>query len=386
MRISEVRTKADRRKFILLPLKIYKNDPDWIRPLDKDIEEVFDPEKNKYFNNGEAVRFLLYDTGGVVIGRIAAFFNRKRLDKDLPAGGCGFFECVDDSAASKMLFDAAVDWLRNKGMHAMDGPINFGDRDRWWGLMVEGFSPPVYCMNYNPPYYQTLFESYGFRVYFNQYCFSMPVSSKVDEKFIERYHKLKADPDYHCERIKKNNLEKYAIDTSIIFNKAWVKHETSARGLQENVALKLLRKMKPIMDTDLLWYAYYKNEPIGFWLSLPEINQVVKHLNGKFTWWHKLKFMYLLKKGTCTKFYGILFGVVPEHQGKGVDGLMITEGANVIQSKGRYKDMELTWIGDFNPKMLRIAESLGAHRSRRLITYRKLFDETRPFERAKILV
>lgn len=385
MRISEVTTSADRRQFLLLPLKIYKNDPNWIRPLDKDVEDVFDPKKNKYFNNGDAVRFLLYNDNGEVTGRIAAFFNLKKLDKNLPAGGCGFFECINDSASSKILFDAATDWLKRKGMQAMDGPVNFGDRDRWWGLMVEGFSPPVYCMNYNPPYYQSLFESYGFKVYFNQYCFSLPVTTNLDAKFEERYNNLKANPDYRCERIQKNKLEKFARDTSIIFNKAWAKHEISAQGLPEKLALKLLKKIKPFMDADLMWYAYYKEEPIGFWLSLPEINQVVKHLNGKFSWWHKLKFIFLLKTGTCTKFYGVLFGVVPEHQGKGVDSLMIISGAKVIQLKARYKEMELTWIGDFNPKMLRIAESLGTYKSRTLITYRKLFDESRPFERAKIL-
>src|SRR5690348_13845979 len=174
MKITEVQTAKDRRDFLNLPVKIYRDYPNWIRPLDKDIEAVFDNRKNKFFRHGKCSRFLLKDDNGNVIGRVAAFINDKTSKRESqPTGGIGFFECINDKSAAHFLFDHCKQWLQQRGMEAMDGPINFGERDSWWGLIVEGFTPPPYKMNYNPPYYIELFESYGFRTYFEQWCYSL---------------------------------------------------------------------------------------------------------------------------------------------------------------------------------------------------------------------
>ena len=174
MQISLVTTPAQEKDFLELPTFIYKADPNWIRPLNKDIEDVFDSKKNKAFRFGKVQRWLLLKDGQC-IGRIAAFVNKKYKSKgdDVPVGGVGFFECINDEAAAFLLFDTAKEWLSSEGMEAMDGPINFGERDRWWGLVVKGFIEPLYCMNYNPPYYQPFFENYGFKVFFEQICLGM---------------------------------------------------------------------------------------------------------------------------------------------------------------------------------------------------------------------
>ena len=143
--------------------------------------------------------------------------------------------------------------------------------------------------------------------------------------------------------------------------------------------------MKPVMDEEIIWFTYYKDEPIAFWINLPDLNQFFKHLNGKFDLLHKLKFLWLQKFGKCTRFLGIAFGIIPEFQGKGVDAYMIIEGAKVIQPQSKYTDYEMQWIGDFNPKMMNIAESLGTHRSRKLVTLRYLFDRNKEFKRHPIL-
>ncbi|KAK6022496.1 hypothetical protein OSTOST_11805 [Ostertagia ostertagi] len=172
--MHEVTTAADKQRFLEVAIAIYKDDPQWIRPLDKDIEEVFDPQKNKFFKRGECTRWLLLDAQGQAIGRIAAFVNRQ-YKQEQPTGGIGFFECINDPEAARYMFDFCRQWLLERGMEAMDGPINFGERERWWGLLVEGFTPPLYGMNYHKPYYQALFEDYGFQLYFNQLCFGMKV-------------------------------------------------------------------------------------------------------------------------------------------------------------------------------------------------------------------
>ncbi len=138
MQMHEVRTEADKRAFLELPVTVYANDPNWIRPLDKDVEEVFDVAKNKFFKQGECERWLLKDSNGKVIGRIAAFTNKKYKNEQ-PTGGIGFFECINDQEAADFMFDHCKKWLEARGMEAMDGPINFGERDRWWGLLVKGF-------------------------------------------------------------------------------------------------------------------------------------------------------------------------------------------------------------------------------------------------------
>ena len=386
MKLIQVFDNKFSRQFLQVPLWIYKNDPNFIRPLDKDVNDVFDPKKNKAFRFGECARWILVDADNNPIGRIAAFVNRKYKNKGdgQPTGGIGFFECIDDQYAADMLFDVAKSWLIQRGMEAMDGPINFGERDRWWGLVVEGFKPPIYLMNYNLPYYQKLFEDYGFKTFYNQVCWHLFVQTTLNEKFYEMFNKYNAMPEYKAVHIDKKKLEKFSADFSTVYNNAWAKHEGN-KQLNKEVAFKMFKAMKPVMDEDLIWFIYHNEEPIAFWVNLPELNQIFKHLNGKFGLYEKLKYLWLKKRGTCDKFTGIVFGVVPEYQGMGIDYYMIVSGGNVIQKKKQYNELELQWQGDFNPKILNISKHIGAKQSRLLTTYRYLFDRTKEFKRHPIL-
>jgi len=398
MQLVEVTNSNLAKEFLLVNVELNKNNPAYIRPLDKDIYEVFDKKKNKTFRSGEAIRWILKDDEGKAIGRIAAFTNKKYKNKgdDVPVGGIGFFDCINDQVAADMLFDVAKHWLIQKGMQAMDGPVNFGERDRWWGLVVKGHEiPPMYCMNFNPPYYKQLFENYGFKNYFNQICFSMKANSLVHQKFYTRHDECEKDPNYSATYIKKNQLEKFAADFTIAYNKAWAGHG-GLKQLEERVVLKMFKSMKPVLDERLCWFAYYKNEPIGIWINLPDLNQWFKYLNGGFGLWHKLKFLWVKATKKNRKFTGLVFGIVPEFQGKGVDSYIIIEGAKVIQKLKKengqyilgeplYDDYEMQWIGEFNPKMVNVAEALGTYRSRILTTYRYLFDQTKEFKRHPVL-
>ena len=388
MQLIEVNDKKTARDFIMVNVLINKNDPNYIRPLDKDINWVFDPKKNKAFRFGEAKRWVLKNNEEKLVGRIAAFVNKKYKTKDDegPVGGIGFFDCIDNQNAADMLFDVAKHWLLQKGMYAMDGPINFGERDRWWGLLVEGFQPPVYCLNYNPRYYQQLFENYGFQNFFNQFCFGYDPPKKMNDKTFARHAALEKDPGYKAVHIKKNNLKKFAVDFTTIYNKAWAGHG-GLKQLNEKVVIKMFQTMKPVMDERVDWFVYYNGQPIAMWINLPDLNQWFKYLNGKFDLWHRLKFFWIRKTKKCKKFTGIIFGIVPEYQGRGVDSYMITEGAKIIQNGPIYEEYEMQWIGDFNPKMINLAENFGeTFRTRKLITYRYLFDRTKEFKRHPVLL
>lgn len=382
-KLTEVTTARHIKQFLELPVTIYKDDPNWIRPLNKDIEDVFDTEKNKFFKQGECKRWLLLNENEEVIGRIAAFTNKK-YKQEQPTGGIGFFECINDQGAANFMLDHCREWLRSKGMEAMDGPINFGERDRWWGLVVEGYFEPLYCMNYNPSYYKDLFEHYGFKVYFNQECYGMKIEYKFQDKFYERHEELSRNKNLHAEPVLKKNLVKYAKDFAYVYNKAWASHG-GGKTLDERQAIKIFKSMKPVMDEKLNWFVYHKEEPVACWINLPDLNQYFKHLDGKFGILQKLRFLWMQKFGKCERALGIVFGVVPEWQGKGMDAYMILEGSKIICYKTDYKDYEMQWIGDFNPKMINVAKNLGAHVTRRLSTYRYLFDRQKEFKRHPML-
>ncbi len=389
MNIIPVTDAKTARQFLELPLGLYRNDPNWIRPLDKDVTDVFDEKKNKAFRFGKIQRWLLFDNDNKPVGRIAAFYNKKYKNKgdNGPVGGIGFFECINNQDAADLLFNNAKHWLLNEKVEAMDGPINFGERDRWWGLVTEGFHEPLYCMNYNPPYYQQLFENYGFKLFYNQVCLGMRPQSPLPQKVWQRHDAVAADPNFRSDTLRKSELEKFAADFTEVYNKAWAGHGGLKQLAKEQVVL-MFKKMKPVMDERLLWFAYYKDQPIAIFINLPDLNQWFKHLDGNFNLLHKLYFLWLKKFKPNKKFTGLVFGIVPEFQGKGVDSFIIAESARLIQGPGSpYMEYEMQWIGDFNPKMLNIAKSLGdVFRSRNLATFRYNFDRTKPFERHPILM
>ena len=383
MEIIEVTGTRAAKEFLRINEKMNRHNPKYIRPLDNEVEDVFDPAKNKAFRYGTAKRWILTDNGGEVIGRIAAFISSKYINKGdtFPVGGCGFFDCIDDQAAATLLFDTAREWLQQHNMEAMDGPINFGERDKWWGLMVEGFEEePMYGISFNPAYYEKLFEGYGFMNYYNQYYYTLQAYGTLGEKYAERHAKFASRPEYVARHVDKRNLPKFAKDFSIIYNLAWAQHE-EGKEISYEAALKLFNKMKPIMDETLVWFAYYKEEPIGMWINIPDLNQYFKYFNGKFGLWQKLRLLYLQKFKPSRKINGVAFGIVPKFQALGIDAFMIYSGALAVRKEGRYDLIEMGWAGDWNHRMLGIYKALGGTQSRRMVTWRYIFDRNRPFER-----
>jgi hypothetical protein len=382
MELVEVQDKSTARDFIKVNVLINEKYDQYIQPLDKDIEQVFDPEKNKTFRFGEVKRWLLKNESGNLIGRIAAFTNKKYKNKgdDVPVGGIGFFDCIHQQEAADMLFEVAKHWLMQKGMQAMDGPINFGERDRWWGLVVEGYQAPLYGMNFNPPYYQDLFENYGFRPFFHQICFGMRPKEPLSDKIWERHGQVASNPAFRVISFNKKQLQKFASDFTTVYNAAWAGHGGMKQLKKEQVAA-MFRQMKPVMDERMIWFAYYKNDPIAMIVNIPDLNQWFKHLHGKFDLLHKLKFLWIKKTKKGTKFNGLVFGVVPEYQGKGIDAYIVGEADKTVKLPSfEYNEYEMQWIGDFNPKMINVAQGLGeVHQSRKLTTYRYLFDRTKEF-------
>jgi GNAT superfamily N-acetyltransferase len=387
MQLIAVKDSITAKEFVQTNVALNKGNKAYIRPIDKEINEVFDPEQNKAFRHGEVTRWILKDDEGRLIGRIAAFVNKKYKNKgdDVPVGGVGFFDCINNQEAADMLLDVARHWLTQRGMEAMDGPINFGERDKWWGLLVEGFHEPLWSMNFNPPYYKELLENYGFKPFFHQLCFGLDPMKPLSPKILQRHAAIASDPRYSARRIEKKNLEKYAMDFVTVYNAAYAGHG-GLKEMKKDQALLLFKKMKPLLDEDIAWFAYYDDKPIALFLNIPELNQYYKHFNGKVGPLQMLQFVWLKLLGACKHFTGIIFALHPDFQGKGVDAYIIAESAKIIQPANFYVHYEMQWIGDFNPKMVNIAKTLGeTYVSRKLTTYRYLFDRGAAFKRHPML-
>ncbi|RRN76288.1 hypothetical protein EIM50_25455, partial [Pseudoxanthomonas sp. SGD-10] len=195
-----------------------------------------------------------------------------------------------------------------------------------------------------------------------------------------------ANPDYTFEHMRKSNLPKYIEDFRTVYNKAWVKH-AGVKEMSPAQAKVIMNQLKPVLDEKIIWYAYYKGECVGFYVNIPELNQLFKYVNGKLDLIGKLKFLYHKWRGTNKTMYGIVFGIAPEHQKKGVEAAMIVEAARVILDKDQvsYTDFQMNWIGDFNPKMMNVAEQIGGKIYKTHHTYRYLFDRTKEFKRHPII-
>ncbi len=388
MKLIEVKTKKDSQEFIKLSVRLYKKEPTWIRPIDKEIDDIFNPEENNNFENGDCIRWILEDNN-IIIGRVAAFINYRTAKKDnnQPTGGIGFFECINNQDAANLLLDSCREWLEKRGMEAMDGPINFGDRDKWWGLLTKGFEvEPNYQCNYNFSYYKELFENYGFQLYFDQYTFTRKIEDPINHRLRHKAELIKKDPAYTFEHFRMKKFKQHTNDVISIYNNAWVNHEGVPKMTQEK-GEAIINQLKPILEEKIIWLGYYNKKPIAFYFNIPDVNQILKYVNGKLNFIGKLKFLWYRKFNKNQKMLGIIFGVIPAHQGKGVDGAIIIASLDTIRSfSNKYPIIEIKGIGDFNKKMILVLKQVGGDICKVHTTYRYLFDRNKPFERMKNIV
>jgi len=389
MQIVEVKTRDEKKEFINFPKWLYRNDPNWVCILDSDLEATFDPAKNHLFRQGVAVRWILRDESGKTIGRVAAFIDRVRSGVyRQPTGGMGFFEVVENREAAFALFDTAKNWLEKQGMEAMDGPINFGENDTNWGLLVEGFVQQGFGMPYHMKYYREFFESYGFMNYFEQYSYHRPVMNEKGEiDFPPRIMKiaewLSKRPGYSFHHFESSKKAKFASDFVDVYNSTWSAFKEDFTPLDPELIDDMFRKAKPIMDEELIWFAYYNDKPIGFFILLPDVNQIIKPFKGKLNLWNKIRFLHGRLTHKMTRMRAIVGGVNPAYQNSGVESAIFYQIYQVCKNKPWYKELELSWVGDFNPKMMAIFQALGAERAKVHITYRYMIRDKAGFIRYK---
>jgi hypothetical protein len=324
----------------------------------------------------------LKDEKGKTIGRIAAFFDLVRSSVyRQPTGGVGFFEIIENKEAAFALFDAGKQWLSSHGMEAMDGPINFGENDNNWGLLVEGFMQQGFGMPYNKKYYRDFFEAYGFRNYFEQYSYHRAVRNEDEEieEFPQRIMKiaewLSKRPGYSFHHFEFAKKEKFVNDLVQIYNSAWSVFKDDFIPLDPELIEATFQKAKAVIDEEIIWYAYFNDKPIAFFILFPDLNQIIKSFKGRLHIWNMIRFVWFRANHKMTRMRAIVGGVNPSYQNSGVESAIFFHLYQVFKRKPWYKELELSWVGDFNPKMIAIYEALGAHKAKMHITYRYMIND-----------
>jgi ribosomal protein S18 acetylase RimI-like enzyme len=274
-------------------------------------------------------------------------------------------------------------------MEAMDGPINFGENDNNWGLLVDGFMQQGFGMPYHKKYYKAFFEDYGFRNYFEQYSYHRDVRGTDNEivQFPERIMKiagwLSKRPGYSFHHFDIRKKEKFVKDIVEIYNSTWSVFKEDFTPLNPAFLEESLNKSKAVLDQELIWFAYFNDKPIAFFILFPDLNQILIHFNGKLHLWNLIRFLYYKVTHKMTRMRAIVGGVHPSYQNSGVESAIFLQLYRVFKKKPWFRELELSWVGDFNPKMIAIYEALGAKKVKTHVTYRYFIDNIRPFVRYK---
>lgn len=365
---------SDFKQFHAVLDEVYRGNKQYVYPLRGDIEGILS-DKNKAFTGDNLRKWVVLADGKRPVGRIAAFIDETRNEElELPVGGLGFFESIDDDEVAEILFSAAEGWLIEKGVEAVDGPINFGERDKFWGLLVRGWYRPVYQETYNPPYYQRMFEDRGYKPH--EQCLTMRgiVSEFPGDRLAMLAKRVRDNYGLYTKQIDKNNLGQSAHDFAEAYNSAF-SHWPYFSPLTGEDILPTFKQMKPIMDPHLTSLAYDKDDrPIGMAGLIPDINCFMQGVNGKMDWKGLPRFLYRLKfQKKPRNCKGVAFGIVSKYQRMGVYPLMVDamfQSGNQHNRK-TYRYVDLATIRGHNEVMVKTCRKMNTDIHRVHMAYRK---------------
>jgi GNAT superfamily N-acetyltransferase len=353
MKIITVQSKKEWKQFHQVPFRVYKDNPHWVCPLISDIDNIFDPSVNKYLKEGEAQAFVLLDSNNKPAGRIATFIDHKRnREQNTAAGGIGYFECINDKDMAAALLQHAENYLAGKGVNTIDGPINLGERDKFWGLLVKGYDePPYFQENYHPEYYKAFFEDNGYRPYEQVLTLTTRMSTAPIDRFMKIAERARAKYPFRIEELDFKKVEKYAEDSAEVYNEAF-KHSPYFQPLKGNQVMLMFESIKALLDPKMVIFAYFDDHPVAFSAFLPDLNPYLKGLRGKLNWWRLPIFLFRLKTAKVKNVKGVAFGIHPEYQGKGVFPILAAHMNNDHNHK-RYDKVIMATIRGHNIKMVK---------------------------------
>jgi GNAT superfamily N-acetyltransferase len=361
--IRPVHTRADEKTFITCQWSFYKDNPYWVPPLISDRKKLIDRRNNPFYKHA-AMELFLAERNGKVVGRIGAIVNENHIrEHNEKVGFFGFFESIDDQAVASALFDAARDWLKAKGMHAVRGPASPSVNDEY-GLLVEGFDrSPTILMPYNPAYYVQLVEAYGFSKAKDLYAYEVRKETVFTDKLVRVSEIVRKKSGVVIRSLNMKDFDNEVAIIRELYNRGWERNWGEVPMTDEEFRY-VAGDLKAIVDPRVVIIAEVKGKPVGFGLSLPDINIVLKHNKKGRLIPAIVRLMLMKKKINVVRI--VILGVIPEYLSSGIGGLLFYETGRRGVDSG-YPIGEASWVLEDNVMMNRGAELMNGVRTK---TYR----------------
>lgn len=317
--------------FLRLPWRLYLDDPNWVPPIIAHQRELLDRRTGSFFEFGEAQYFLIYQ-GGEPVGRISAHINRLHNQyHDYGDGFFGFFECVPDQRVAAALFDAAANWLSQRGKKRLIGPLNFCIYDEM-GLLVEGFdSMPAIFQTHNPPYYLELLNDLGFSKVLDWYALRIDQRDIDVPRLEKRLQKVLQGQSLTFTTFQPRDLERRAEEVYALFNEAWHRNWGHV-PLTDRQFETFFHELKPLLRPELVNLILDGDRLVAFNIAIPDINPLIKKLNGRLTWWGKLQLWYEARFRPFQKARALVLGVLQPYQNRRLHhALIIRTYVNIVK-------------------------------------------------------
>ena len=373
LRVQPVTTKQDRRVLVRFPWRIYRNDPQWVPPLIHQRERQLDPERGSFFGHGEAAPFVAR-RGDEVVGTVVAWINhRSNAYLKEKAAGFGFFEVLEDYPIAEALLTAACDWARGRGMEIIRGPFYFSMDDSP-GVLIKGFDQPqVVLTGHTPSYYADLIERFGMEKYRDAYAYRGDLApmkgdvANLPRKILRVAEAIRRKEKVTIRKLRMDDWDNEVAIAMDIFNQA-LGHMRNHVPMDETEFRRFADDLRAILDPDMVLLAEVAGQPVGFSVTLPDINRALKHVNGRLSplgllklWWYRRRINVASVK---------ILGVLEEYRGRGIDALLYVETARQLLAKG-YEWIDCSLVAENNVMMNRLAQRMGLYVYRHYRTYQK---------------
>ncbi|RYZ38445.1 MAG: N-acetyltransferase [Myxococcaceae bacterium] len=367
VQVTPVRGAADRTAFIRLPYGLYRDDPNWVPPLEMERKDFLDPKKNPFFDYAE-VELFLARRGTEVVGRVAAIKNPRHMEvHGTKEGFFGLFECVNDAGVARGLLDAVSAWLKARGIDRVLGPANFSSNQDW-GLLVEGFdTPPALMMPYNPTYYLGLLETCGFTKAKDLWAWELSSAAEPPAKVARIADKIRQREGVTVRPVNLKDFPAEVARIKEIYNSAWEKN-WGFIPFTEREFDHMAKEMKAIVRPELVLIAEVKGEPVAFSMTLPDANPAFKAANGRLTTFGlPIGLAKLVLASRRLKRLRLLtLGIKEGYRRRGLDAILYLDTLRTAKALG-YTGGEISWTLEDNHLVNRAIESMGGQRSK---TYR----------------
>lgn len=361
--------------FHQLPFRIYDNYPQWAPPFRSEIESIFDRDQNVFFKKGECERYLVKN-GKEVVARFAVM-NTPNRDKvlDPPMGGIGFIEMHEDNSLAQSIINFAKEWHHQRNYKAMRGPINFGENDTYWGLLVENYEdPPIYGMFYHPPYYKKLLEQTGAAKLEDHWSYKRSFDQPIPDRMQRITNRIESRSEVTLRSLDKKNIYRDAEYIRQIYNEAWSQQDIKEREMEfteltRDTVERMIKKLKPVLIPESVLIAFVEGSPASFVVCVPDLNEISRETSGRLRWWHYPKLLWFKRRAKHLRT--LVYGTRPKFRKMGLEALTFTRGIQYTKAAAPSLEyLEGAWVSENNWLMQRSLEALGCFHHKTHRTYK----------------